>query len=207
MNIQTIEIDSPFGVRVPQRLHQQDIASNKLMIILPGRNYTIYHPALFYMTRMGLENGYDVLPVQYGFQVTGDLEPQQIPLLEEDVRLATQPVLKRSYREICLVGKSLGSPLAIDLARTLDVDALSLILLTPVGAAMQSSTGFRVLGVIGTADPLYSEAVIKATSDKVTWRVFKGINHGLLDDRDWRHSAHAIEEIISDCEAFLRGEL
>lgn len=207
MNIQTIEVESPFGVQVQHRFHYHDPVSDKLLIILPGRGYTVNHPVLFHLTYLALQNGFDVLPVQYGFQISGSLEPQQIPLLQEDVRLATEPVLERGYREICIAGKSLGSPLALDLAQMLDVEALSLILLTPVGAAMQANTGTRTLSIIGTADALYSADVVRVTDGKVTWRVFENLSHSLIDENDWRHSMRALEEILEACEMFLRGEL
>lgn len=206
MPVEIIPIESPFGLRVEQRFQYHEPASDKLLVILPGRNYTVNHPVLSYLAEMAYQNGYDVLPVQYGFQLSGSLEPHQIPLLQDDVRLSVEPVLKRKYSEICVVGKSLGSPLALDLAQIVDADEFSLILLTPIGAALQANPGVRTLAIIGTADALYNPDIIKATGGKVIWRVFEGLDHGLLKAADWRGSLGALEQIITACELFLRGE-
>ncbi len=207
MPVEMIPIESPFGLRVEQRFQVHEPASGRLMVILPGRGYTVNHPVLFHIADMAHAQGYDVLPVQYGFQLSGSLEPYQIPLLQEDVRLSVEPVLKRGYSEICVVGKSLGSPLALDLVQTLDADKLSLILITPVGAALQANPGVRTLAIIGTADALYAPDIVKLTEGKVTWRVLERLDHSLLAQGDWQHSLRSLEQIVLDCDLFLRGEL
>jgi hypothetical protein len=203
MSIQSIVVESPFGVTVRHRFHVHEPESDQLMVILPGRGYTINHPVLSYLGQMAYENGYDVLPVQYGFQTSGDLDPAQIPLLQQDVRVATEPVLKRNYREICVAGKSLGTPLAIDLAQSVKAAVVSQILLTPIGPAMQAAGDIRTLAIIGTADPLYAPELV-GSNDVTTWRVLENLDHGLIDESDWRYSMDSLKEIIAACEAFLQ---
>ena len=203
MSLELIEVESPFGITVRHRFHLHQPQSDKLMVILPGRGYTVNHPVLSYVGQMAYENGYDVLPVQYGFQVSGDLDVSQIPLLQQDVQLATEPVLKRDYREICVVGKSLGTPLAIDLAQSVPAAVVSQILLTPIGAAMQPAGDTRTLAIIGTADSLYAPELV-SDSQSTTWRVFENLDHGLIDDSDWRYSLDCLNDIIAACETFLQ---
>lgn len=203
MAVQFIEVESPFGVTVQNRFHYHEPATDRLMVILPGRGYTVSHPVLFHLDQMAYENGYDVLPVQYGFQISGDLEPAQIPLLQQDVQLATEPVLQRGYREICVAGKSLGTPLAIDLAKAVDAEIVSQILLTPIGAAMQTTADVRTLAIIGTADPLYVPELVD-NGGQTTWRVFDNLNHALIDEDNWRYSLDSLQEIIIACEAFIQ---
>jgi hypothetical protein len=203
MNVRAIEIQSPFGVTVTQRFYERP--ADKLMVILPGRGYTVNHPVLSYLTFLGLENGYDVLPVTYGFQITGDFKFEQAPLIQDDVRLTVEPVLaERQYQEVCVVGKSLGTPLALDLARTIQAEVISQILLTPVGDAATPSDDIRTLAIIGTADPYYKPGMAQST-ENVTWRVFENLDHGLIDPDDWRYSLRALEAILTTCEGFLQG--
>lgn len=205
--ITTLSHESPFGLTVNNHFFHQ--GSDRLVILLPGRGYTIEHPVLFHLRYLALENGYDVLPVQYGYQAAGrDFQPDEWPLLPQDVHAATASVLKRGYRRVCIIGKSLGTPLAIDLAQNLSVPELSLILLTPINAAlhaMNSLQHVRTLAVIGTNDSLYSPAVIHQTSTHMQWKVLEGLDHGLFIEDNWRVSLDALNSILAVCEHFLRG--
>jgi len=204
-NTTTIETQSPFGVTARHPFTAHEPASDKLVILLPGRGYTNEGPIMFHTRQMALENGYDVLAVQYGFQAAnGDLRPEQFPFLPQDVDLAVGSVLKRGYREICVVGKSLGTPLAVELAKNITAEKISLILLTPIGGALYGLNGLRTLAVIGTADPIYTPEMVK-TPD-IQWKVFDGFNHGLILEGNWRVSVHALHDMIQACEQFMRGE-
>jgi acetyl esterase/lipase len=205
MSTRLIEFESPFGVIVQNRFEVHEPDSDRLMILLPGRGYTVNHPVLFHIRLMAYAQGYDTLPVQYGFHISGNLEPSQIPLLQQDVERATQQVLSRNYREVCVVGKSLGTPLAIDLAKSLKAETVSQILLTPIGVALQDAGDNRTLAVIGTADPLYTPEIAQQGGDHITWRVFENLDHGLIDAGDWRYSVESLKEILSECETFLES--
>lgn len=203
-NTTTIETQSPFGVTARHMFTAHEPASHKLMILLPGRGYTNEGPVLFHTRQMALENGYDVLAVQYGFQAANaDLQPEQFSFLPQDVNLATESVLKRGYHEICVVGKSLGTPLAVELAKSITAEKISLILLTPIGGSLSDLDGLPTLAVIGTADPFYTPELVKLPGIK--WKVFDGFNHGLIAE-NWRVSVSALHDMILACENFIRGE-
>jgi hypothetical protein len=108
-----------------------------------------------------------------------------------------------------VVGKSLGTPLAVQLAKDVAVESVSLILLTPVGAALHELEGIRTLAVIGTADSLYSPEVIAEFEGDpyVQWCVFENLNHGLEVEGDWQASVRALEDVIAACEQFLAAQL
>lgn len=204
-NITTIETQSSFGVTARHTFTAHEPASDRLMIMLPGRGYTNEGPVMFHTRQMALENGYDVLSVQYGFQAANaDLQPEQLPFLSEDIKLAVEPVLKRGYREVCVAGKSLGTPLAVELAKTMTAEKISLILFTPIGGALHGLGGLPTLALIGTADPLYMPDLLKLPD--IQWKVFEGFNHGLLLDGNWRVSVRALHDMILACEQFIRGE-
>ena len=207
MKVETITIDSPFGIQIDQRFMRQDTPADNLLIILPGRGYTVNHPVLAYLSQMALANGFDVLPVQYGFQVmSSGFEIQQLPLVMDDVRLTSETVLTNyTYRHICIAGKSMGTPLALQLGQMIQADHLSQILLTPIGPALQPSGDIRTLAMIGTADPVYTPDVGQNPPENVIWRIFDNLDHGLVDASDWLYSLHMLETIIGTCEEFLRG--
>ncbi len=204
MKVETITIESPFGAQIDQRLVVQEPRADKLLIILPGRGYTVNHPVLAYLSYMGAANGFDVLLVQYGFQLTGKFDMQQMPLVTQDVNRTTEPVLNdHAYRHICVAGKSMGTPLALQLAQTVQAEHVSQILLTPIGPALQPAGDVPTLAIIGTADPYYSPDVGQNPPPNVTWRIFDNLDHGLIDASDWLYSLNMLETIIGTCEEFL----
>jgi hypothetical protein len=206
MKFTTLNVESRFGVTIPNLFLTHETASDKLLIMLPGRGYTCEHPVMYYLRRTAMTQGYDVLSVQYGFQAAhADFEPDKIAYLPEEVQKAVQQTLPGGYRRVCVAGKSLGTPLAAGLIKTLTNDSLSLIMLTPVMGAMQNLGDMRTLAISGTADPSYdaAEAAAFQNSPTVTWKVFEGLNHSLEDERDWRNSLAALLNIIGTCEVFL----
>jgi hypothetical protein len=201
----TIKVESKVGATVhnPLMVHD-DPASDKLMVMLPGQGYSCNHPVLYYVRRMAIKLGFDVLSVEYGFQAAHlELDAQATAALHDDVWQAVKPVLEQGYRQVCVVGKSLGTPLAAGLATALKVEDISLILLTPIGGAFQGLDTIRTLAVMGTDDPLYSPEVV-ASVPNVEWQVFDGLNHSLEVKGDWKASIAALDRVISACEAFVR---
>ncbi len=199
MKIDTLEIESPFGVTLPQPFYRADNAGC-LMILLPGRGYTVHHPALAYMAYMGVEQGCDVLGIHYGFQFTGSLSGEQFPLLLQDIDRTLAAVDLSDYSRVVIVGKSMGTPLAVDLARRSRCDAL--ILLTPVPQALGGEPPAPTLALIGTADPFYSPQMVQ-DNPQIRWQVFEGLDHGFLKAGDWAASLSALGEIIRACGEFI----
>jgi hypothetical protein len=200
----TIETQSRFGVTLHHPFMIQDGGSNKLLIMLPGRGYLTEHPVLFYLRRAALHLGYDVLSVQYGFQTTNaDLTAETMPYIQDDVEQATKGILKRGYAQVCIAGKSMVTPLAADLARSITTASVSLILLTPVGKVTHGLGTIPTLAVIGTADTFYTPELVKDEAH-LTWRVYDDLNHGLEKKGDWRASLAILPDIIAACETFLK---
>jgi hypothetical protein len=199
-----IKVESKVGVTVhnPLMVHD-DPASDNLMVMLPGQGYSCNHPVLYYVRRMAIKHGFDVLSVEYGFQAAHlELDAQNTDTLQDDVWRAVKPVLEQGYRQVCIVGKSLGTPLAAHLAKTISADRISLILMTPIGGAFQGVEAVRTLAVMGTSDPLYSTEVVTAFPN-IEWQVFDGLNHSLEVKGDWKASIAALERVIAVCEAFI----
>jgi len=141
--------------------------------------------------------------MQYGFQVTGgDPVPGD---MRAEATEALRQILKRGYREICFAGKSLSTPLALELAEGSRVARVSLLQLTPLPAALRPVHGLRALAVIGTADPIYSTPECEESRRRgdMQWLVLPGVHHGLEVQDDWRESARVLTQVVSACEEFL----
>lgn len=210
MTLQTITfaVESSLGVRLNHRLLAQEGGSDRLLILLPGRGYTLDYPLFYNLRRAALGLGWDVLNVQYGFQAAGvELEAAQTPQLIEEVMDGVRPALERGYKQVCVAGKSLGTPMAAEVARSIQDAEVSLILLTPIGGAVQGLGSIPTLALVGTADALYSAHEVQAFTGHptVTWRVYEGLNHSLEVKGDWRASLRILETIIDTCESFLKS--
>ena len=83
MTKRIFEQDSYAGVRLKIPLVMpDDEPRSRLMILLPGRGYTIDAPLLYYHQVLAWELGYDTLPMQYGFHVAQQsLAIEQIPTI------------------------------------------------------------------------------------------------------------------------------
>ena len=200
----TIQVQSLAGVTIHNPfVYHDDPRSTRLMVMLPGRGYNCDYPVLYYLRRAAITHGFDALSVEYGFRAAHlDLDVHMTTYLQDDVSQAVAPVLQRSYDQVYIVGKSLGTPLAAELVKTVHVKDLSAILLTPIGGAFEGMDTIRALAVIGTDDPLYSPDMVAAFPN-IQWRVFDGLNHSLEVKGDWKASITALGEVIAACEGFL----
>ncbi|MEZ4669457.1 MAG: hypothetical protein R3E39_16240 [Anaerolineae bacterium] len=204
--VSTITFESAFGSITHNLFLQHDPLSDKLLVVLPGRAYTFDFPALYHLREAALQLGYDVLSIEYGFQAGHkDFEATQSGFLMDDVMGVLTQVNMDSYKRVAIAGKSLGSPLAAELARSMSNVEMRLLLLTPIGGAVQGLGDIHTLAVIGTADPLYSADEVAGFEHHPTikWRVFEGLNHGLEVPSDWRGSLSVLPEIIGVCANFL----
>jgi acetyl esterase/lipase len=206
VQISPMPVQSSLGVTIPNTLMYREPRSPKLMVMLPGRGYSCEHPVMYFVRAMALTQGYEVLSLQYGFQVAQrELSRDEVPIIRQEIHQAMQQLQERNYHHFCVVGKSLGTPLAVELATSLAPEPVSLILLTPVNNAAQTVGGIRTLGVIGTADPFYDAEGMNQTPSNVQWLVFNGLDHALEHQNDWHASMAALLEIISACQTFIAG--
>lgn len=207
--METFTHESRFGVTTTHELLAQPQASDRLLVLLPGRGYTTDYPLFYYLRKAAFRLGWDVLSVQYGFQAArADLQAQDTPALVEETSQIVLPVIRRGYARVCLAGKSLGTPLAAEIARQVQGAAVRLLMLTPIGGALHGLDGFPTLALIGAADPIYAAEEVAAFAHHPTirWRVFDKLNHSLEVSGDWHGSLAVLPEIIGVCASFLAAE-
>lgn len=152
--IETIPVESVFGVTIRNKLLLNAAKSGHLLVLLPGRGYTNDHPVMHYLTHAALARGYDVLRVEYGFQVANQslaaVPPEKMPLLMQESQRAIEQTLERGgYTRICLAAKSMGTPLAVSIQPELNVTQKSLLLLTAIQNAAAMTGGIRTLAING----------------------------------------------------------
>lgn len=200
-----IVVESAFGMTLHHDLLAQADGHDKLMILLPGKGYTVDSPLFHYLRKVAVKNGWDVLSVTYAIHV-GKFDDwlSRISDLGLDSMQSVNQAMERGYRKVCIVGKSLGTPIAGMIANALDVPEKAVLMLTPIQDAMTLIPDIRALGIIGTADPAYEPDMVKETATE-SWLVSDGLNHSLEYSGDWRKSLDILPEILEACEKFLQS--
>jgi hypothetical protein len=199
-----IPIESAFGVTLHQEYYASDPRSDKLMILLPGKGYTVNSPLFHYIKPIGIKYGFDVLSINYAIHLMPvDNWIMRIPDIHADTQKTLEQVLDHDYQTVCIVGKSLGTPLAASIANQLTAPNKSVLMLTPIQAAVSMVNNVRTLGIIGTADPAYDANMILET-DTQSWMVLEGLNHSLEYRNDRDKSLDILKEILSTCETFIK---
>ncbi|MDU1854755.1 MAG: alpha/beta hydrolase, partial [Clostridium baratii] len=82
-----------------------------LAVILPGIGYTIDRVTLEYSSELALKLGFDLLKVEYGFQVARkefNVEKEFDIIVEETLEIV-ENALSENYKNIVIIGKSIGT--------------------------------------------------------------------------------------------------
>lgn len=188
-----------------------DAPAKGLLITLPGRSmpgvsYSWHQPYFYYLRQVAVQLGYDVLLTEYSFH-SSDVDMASITqeqLLAETGKII-RSVLERGYTQLCIAGKSMGTPLAVEHAKRIDAEEKRLILFTPIEDVASKTDEIPTLAIIGTEDYYYNaETIANDMRSNIKWLVMDGLHHGLDIDNDWRGSYTALLEMMTACEDFLR---
>lgn len=200
--LETITITSKFGIELDHDYVKQ-ASSTKLMILLPGKGYTIDSPLMRYVGQIGQGQGYDVLHIRYGIHMTPvENWLTRIPDIHADTQNVVSQVMSSQYQSVCVVGKSLGTLITTQLMPTLDSSKRSALMLTPIQNAMSMLGDIPALGIIGTADPAYNPDIIQSTATQ-SWKVYDDLNHSLEIAGDWQRSIQVLPDILHTCDTFI----
>lgn len=158
--------------------HLQD--SHVLCVVLGGQNYSIHKPLCYYSAALGIQAGYDVLSVQYGFHQAHALThfPDDFDTLYNEVKSAIDLVLQPRHTEIIWIGKSLGTVLIKRLKRAYEGHTQKLIFITPVSPAFDQEDFREKLIIMGTHDEHYDEKLLEKEVESMVVE-FDGANHSL----------------------------
>jgi predicted alpha/beta-hydrolase family hydrolase len=214
-SFKTLEIVGYRNEPIPNTFLRQEEAARQVAIVLPGVGYTCHMPLLYYPTHLMLTLGMDVLWVEYNYIRRPDYgalsDAQQESWLFADAAAACQAALaQRSYQQVTLIGKSLGTVamnhlLATQarLAQSRDVWLTPVLRNNQVRAQIKSRP--HALIVIGTADPFYDPAYLAElrtmTRNEVV--VIEGADHSMEIKDDVWQSLQVLERVMRAIQAFV----
>ena len=156
----------------------------KLAVLFPGIGYTCDKPLMYYSGKLARALGYDVRPVPYtGFPkgVKGSPEGMRrsFALASEQAEALLGDVRWDDYESLLLIGKSIGTAVALRFAREHGLTARS-VLFTPLAETFIFETG-EAIAFHGTADPWAETPAIEAAcrSRGIPLYLTEGANHSL----------------------------
>ncbi len=203
----TITIPSQWGMPTTHRLERQPRSSG-LVVIFPGSQYPVHAPLLHYARLAALARPFDVLSLEYGFQVNrADMRREDFPVLAEEAMQAIGAAA-RDGEKLIFVSKSLGTVVASLVQQSLASTRLvgDHLFLTPLPAAIRTMQDTpHAMVVVGTADPLFESQNIASVSllGHVALHVVPEADHA-LEVEDYRGSLRILHDVAEWCGDFFQ---
>lgn len=169
-------------------------------LVLPGANFEVLHPALYWPTQILLQRGWRIIRARWTWTEEAADDPWQAISHTLDLMLGHAQGLRRVY-----LAKSVGT-LAADAAARDGVPGIWLTPLTSderVARAIRSSP--RSLLVAGTRDDTWKHGDEFRERHEVC--EINGMTHGMFVPSSWRSTLRALKQINEAVEAFAERVL
>jgi hypothetical protein len=215
MKVTSSSVTGLKNCEVPYRVLSTSDNPSGLAIFFPGIGYTVMGPLLHYPTGMFLNEGWDVLHINYQYNPDElkELTDQEFDeMLLSDCKTVIDTVLEaKTYESYCLLAKSLGTiPLSNELKREAFKDAAA-IWLTPllkeemVCRAMKESN-HKGLCFIGDRDPHNIEERIEelSSNQQLKLHLIPDANHSLEHDFHVLNSMEIHKKIMTALDKFIK---
>ncbi|MDD6400176.1 MAG: hypothetical protein PUG10_01025 [Lachnospiraceae bacterium] len=163
------------------------MAKNKLLVLFPGRNYSVDKPLLYYAAKVFEKRGYEVIGLNYNFYLKGN--KNDIAGLIEEAKQYVVNQLKNvdfsRYEDIVFVSKSMGTALA-GYYETLKHIRVRHIFLTPVPEGMKYMQRGKCIVVAGKEDTFLDAQKLKiyCVEQEVSLKQFEEVGHSLEHNED-----------------------
>lgn len=199
---------------VPNTFIFQPKAARHLGIVLPGYRYSPEMAPLYYAGRILLDQGADLLRIEYAYYRTNfrkQPQSEQDKWLSSDVAAACKAAFsRRSYEKITLIGKSMGTIAMGQLLGDPRFQSAACVWLTPLLTLERLCSRIEQihppsLFIIGSADQFYKPDILEHLG-QVTGGpslVLEGANHGLEIPGDIPKSLSALSLIVQALQEFL----
>jgi hypothetical protein len=216
MDIKTLNVTGYRQHPVPNTFLLQPDISVHLGIILPGYRHSADKADLDYAGRLLMDRGADLLRVEYAyFRTEYMIQPDAVQeewLRTDALAVCGAALSQRAYKNITLVGKSLGTLamsclLADSRFRKADCIWSTPILEYPRLQSQIERVRPRSLFIIGTADSHYQPDVLRRLVEVTggSSLVLDGVDHSLGIPGDIPGSLAALNRIVEAYQAFLKA--
>lgn len=218
MELSSLEVVGYENQQVPNTFMIQPVPTRHLGVILPGYRHSVDMADLHYAGRILVEQGADLLRVEYAYYRTDFLrrpESQQDQWISSDVFAACNAGLaQRSYEKITLVGKSIGTIAMGHLLADRRFQNATCVWSTPLLTVEWLCSRIeqvhpRSLFIMGTADQFYKPDILKHLEHATNGRsvVLEGANHGLEIPGGISKSLMALKQIVQALQEFMNEDI
>lgn len=157
--------------------------SDTLAVILPGIGYTLDRVTLEYSSQLSLELGFDVLKIEYGFQIgRREFHPdEEFNIIAEESFKLLKSTLANKYKNIVFIGKSIGTCVQNVLNKNVKGYNVTNIYLSPINKTVQMEIEENALVITGSSDPLLSKENLEILEEVNGTKLISidGANHAL----------------------------
>ncbi|MGM8368133.1 alpha/beta hydrolase [Clostridium perfringens] len=201
-------IKSYWGVELSPRFI--DSGSKKLCIILPGIGYCLDRSYLDYSKQLAKEIGYDVLEIEYGYQINRsefNIEKEFSIMVSESLEVIDNAI-EKEYEEILIIGKSIGTSVQSFLNKDLSRRFKNIrnIYISPINKTLDEfNIESNSLVITGDKDPLLSIAhrVEIEKREDVESFIIEGANHALDIEGNVMNTIDALKESLEIEKDFI----
>ncbi|MPQ45105.1 alpha/beta fold hydrolase [Clostridium tarantellae] len=184
-----------------------DKNSDRLCIVLPGIAYSIDRSYLDYSKQLALELDYDVLQMEYGFQIARkefNVEKEFNVMATETIN-AIKASISKEYNEILIIGKSIGTCVQTLLNKKLKNSIVRNIYISPIEQTVKKGIKENSLVITGTKDPLIEPKSIEKIKNiqGVNLIVIDDANHALDIEGDVVKTIDMLQDIIIKEKEFI----
>jgi poly(3-hydroxyalkanoate) synthetase len=203
------------GRNVSYQMIKQNESKRKLSIILPGADYNTDKPLLHYATSIALENGYDVLRINYDYndEIFDEMSNEEFyHYVKNDSLIVIEALVKpTSHEEVNLIGKSIGTVAMSHILKHINLPIKGCVWLTPLMKMHEVYIGlshneYLSLMVIGDKDRHYLPDQYAALIHKenVTGMLVTGANHSLEIPNHTALSINYLNAIMIEIDNLLK---
>ncbi len=214
--VKSLDILGYHGTPVPNAFWKHEQPSGRLAVAFPGYGYTADMPVLYYPSHLVRERGYDLLQMKTTYfnipEYKNTSDDEQTTWIYADAEASLAAGLRQGdYRQIILIGKSLGTMEVAYLLKTKqDLPETKVIWLTPVLTDETILERLRQgdhpgLLAIGKVDPYYDPNILFELEGKANLRlcVYESANHSLEIPGDIPGSLRIMENLVASIDPFL----
>ncbi len=201
-----IKILSHFEVMVECNLIEN--CSDTLVIILPGIGYTCHRALLDYSKRLACDMGFDVLPMEYGFQAARKpmINSHEFNIVVRETKEILMKALGNRYKRLIFIGKSIGTLIQASLQDEFADFDIKNIYLTPISETVKLGIKEDSLVVAGNADPMIKPKDMHKlrTNNRISFMEVAKADHGLNIKGDAIRSIDILSMVIKKEKEYLR---
>ena len=197
-------------VRLPEQ-------SDKLAVILPGADYSVDNPILYYAASQYLQQSYDVLQINYKYDNKPKIDTSDD--LMQAIEYASNKVLDevcqiKTYKTFHIIGKSIGTIACKSLMNKKEMAKAKFVWITPliknkdVYHSMKNCQQESYC-IMGDKDPNYKKIHLDKIMDNPNMlaRIIPEANHALELPDNPAGSIDITKEFILDLKQFITAEM